>query len=97
MPIENSPNIERVEAAELVDGTAFDLHKSDLISVEQMRAMTSAAFDAAATAQHVENHGFIDTPDVFAPTPELKPQTPSEQLLRHSSEWMRRSELDLAA
>jgi len=71
---EKTPNIEKIAATELFDGDGFDVQKADprLLRYDQVRAMTNAAFDAAATAQSVDGYAHISTPDVFA-TPEVKP------------------------
>jgi len=72
MPLEDTPNFlqENTESQPFkwIEDAGFDLHKSKLPSMDQVRAMTNAALDAAATSQP-EAHTTIDTPDVFAPQP----------------------------
>lgn len=110
MPIEDTPNfLKDNEQAKpgWIDEVVLEFRKGsrDILTYKQleeqkMLAMTQTAVKAASSGYisgHVENYAFVDTSDIPAPTPEQKPQTPSEQILRHSSEWMRRSELDLAA
>lgn len=72
MPLEDTPNFLQEDTErhpfQWIEDAGFDLHKSKLPSMDQVRAMTNAAFDAAAITQLETT---INTPDVISqPTPQ---------------------------